>query len=624
MKQDNYSSRFYKTIAKFTAGFINATRDNLDAKIDSMLEGLTEVLGLGRAMFFQLSQDQSYMSCTHEHHLPALKPAKPYMQNLSLRKYSWWGKMILNQPHIVIENTSGLGTEATAEKTIFKKNGANAIIAIPSKSKGIINGFLVLESAVISHCNQEDVLSLLQIAVTTIIDTRLKIESEEKLERLNRLQELLLKIASIYINVPQARLNMAIDNSIKEIAQFVDADRCYIFDYNFKEGYTTNTHEWCAQGITPQIGNLQKVPLELLSEWVAHHKKEEAYIIHDVSQLPYDGPNGVRGLLEPQNVKSIMTVPMTDHGNLIGFVGFDSVRTHHIYTDKEKSLLAFFAQMISLVKKKGKTQQELSGNTQFANGNSGQEPSPDKGTPPVQNTDIINTTLETCTTIFPVAVEKGVEIILDTCEPIHRNAVADHNLIGQQLTTLIYESMESPGIKEIVVKTSCKMNQGTNVTYTFWVTGSQTNSFSVDATIIKNPGESSKKEKFHDMRLLLVDDNQKNRVMLQKLFAKWGIHCTACEDGLEAIRLIKISEPFNVMVIDYWMPLINGVNTIKMIHQDPSMEKTKIPAIMLGSPQNIPFTNKEIVSFGIHCQLPKPIDSETIYNCLKGIETKTR
>jgi len=33
-----------------------------------------------------------------------------------------------------------------------------------------------------------------------------------------------------------------------------------------------NTHEWCAPGVTPEIGNLQQVPVDFLPDWVTQHK----------------------------------------------------------------------------------------------------------------------------------------------------------------------------------------------------------------------------------------------------------------------------------------------------------------------------------------------------------------
>lgn len=67
------------------------------------------------------------------------------------------------------------------------------------------------------------------------------------------------------------------------------------------------------------------------------------YIPH-VSALSED--NGVRIVLDPQNVKSIIALPIMDETNCVGFVGFDSVKKHHVYSEKAQTLLLLFAQMV--------------------------------------------------------------------------------------------------------------------------------------------------------------------------------------------------------------------------------------------------------------------------------------
>jgi signal transduction histidine kinase/CheY-like chemotaxis protein len=125
---------------------------------------------------------------------------------------------------------------------------------------------------------------------------------------------------------------------------FTDADRAYIFDYDWENDICNNTYEWCREGITPQLDELQGVPLSILPEWVNTHKKGDIMYIKDVCSLPED--NGTRQVLEPQEVKSLIALPLMKGKECIGFVGFDSVRHHHEYSFIEKMLLSVFAEML--------------------------------------------------------------------------------------------------------------------------------------------------------------------------------------------------------------------------------------------------------------------------------------
>lgn len=159
-----------------------------------------------------------------------------------------------------------------------------------------------------------------------------------------RLQEMLMDIASTYISMPVDSLNESIECTLGAIGQFVQADRVYIFAYDFAANNCSNTYEWCEQGINPEMASLQAIPLDMVSEWVNTHLLGQTMYIPDVLALPPDSQ--VRNILEPQGIKSLIAVPMMQGKTCVGFVGLDSVRHHYNYTAAEQRLLVVFAQML--------------------------------------------------------------------------------------------------------------------------------------------------------------------------------------------------------------------------------------------------------------------------------------
>ncbi|MFP4289495.1 MAG: PAS domain S-box protein [Bacteroidales bacterium] len=180
---------------------------------------------------------------------------------------------------------------------------------------------------------------------------------EHKLEKLSSLQNILMKIASEYINLDPDNFEMSINNSLQQLGEFVNADRAYVFDYDWENQCCNNTYEWCADGISPEIENLQQVPLEMILDWVNTHKQSKPMVFSDVFKLPED--DGVRIILEPQGVKSIITIPLMDRDECIGFIGFDSVRKHHHYQDDERNLLTVYAQIFVNLKNRKELEQSL-------------------------------------------------------------------------------------------------------------------------------------------------------------------------------------------------------------------------------------------------------------------------
>jgi len=103
---------------------------------------------------------------------------------------------------------------------------------------------------------------------------------------------------------------------------------------------------------------LQNIPLDYITQWLEAHRKGEAFYVEDVSLLPDDGELGLRAILEPQGIQSLIAIPKIKNGELIGFIGFDSVRQLHKYSENEKNILFVFANMLVNVIQR-KEQEEL-------------------------------------------------------------------------------------------------------------------------------------------------------------------------------------------------------------------------------------------------------------------------
>ena len=171
-------------------------------------------------------------------------------------------------------------------------------------------------------------------------------EKDAIIQRQLRFQELLISISTTYINADLSDIDQLIRASLQQIGEFVEADRSYIFSYDFTNNTTSNTYEWCAEGIEPEIDNLQNVPIDFIPQWVKAHRNGEAFYVEDVSLLPDDGEHGLRAVLEPQGIKSLIAIPKIKNNDLIGFVGFDSVKKKNTYNANEQDLLFVYANML--------------------------------------------------------------------------------------------------------------------------------------------------------------------------------------------------------------------------------------------------------------------------------------
>ena len=186
-----------------------------------------------------------------------------------------------------------------------------------------------------------------------------QLEKDKIIERQLRFQDLLISISTQYINSDLTDIDKLVRESLQQIGEFVESDRSYIFSYDFVNNRTSNTYEWCSKGIDPEIDNLQNIPLDYITHWLDAHKKGEAFYVEDVSLLPKDGEFGLRAVLEPQGIKSLITIPKIKNNELIGFIGFDSVRKINKYADNEKEILFVFANMLVNVIQRNENEEKI-------------------------------------------------------------------------------------------------------------------------------------------------------------------------------------------------------------------------------------------------------------------------
>ncbi|TVR75152.1 MAG: PAS domain S-box protein [Marinilabiliales bacterium] len=214
------------------------------------------------------------------------------------------------------------------------------------------NGDLYWEYATISPIRNDEGRITHFIGVKEDITERKK--KEELLKFQEDLRQLLIEISSSYINLPLDEVEPSINNTLAVMGRFVVADRAYIFDLDIGTMLCSNTYEWCNDGVSPQLDNLQEI--QMPDEWNAAFMKGEAIIIPDVPAMP---PGYVRDVLEPQDIKSLIVIPMMSDGVCIGFIGFDSVNDYHVYSEVEQQLLQVYCQMMVNIKLRKKTEEEL-------------------------------------------------------------------------------------------------------------------------------------------------------------------------------------------------------------------------------------------------------------------------
>jgi PAS domain S-box-containing protein len=120
-----------------------------------------------------------------------------------------------------------------------------------------------------------------------------------------------------------------------------------------------------------------------------------------------------------------------------------------------------------------------------------------------------------------------------------------------------------------------------------------------------------------NLRVLIVDDNDTNRRILEDQMQVWGIHAACAATAQEALEKLQDSTPdhFDVVLLDMHMPGMNGVTLAKVIKADPKLTRTRL--IMLTSLGQL-LDDEQLEKAGIDSCLVKPVKQSRLYECLTG------
>ncbi len=121
-------------------------------------------------------------------------------------------------------------------------------------------------------------------------------------------------------------------------------------------------------------------------------------------------------------------------------------------------------------------------------------------------------------------------------------------------------------------------------------------------------------------RILVIDDNDNNRMILEHTFNNWGIEFVGSDNGLSALKIIERSKKFDVIIVDYHMPYINGLDTIRMIRDQLNLSSEEQPIILLHSSSDDLAIFEECKRLGVRFNLTKPVKSQELMYYLKNLQ----
>ena len=149
-----------------------------------------------------------------------------------------------------------------------------------------------------------------------------------------------------FIRLRADEIDKGINEALKAIGEFAGVDRSYLFLIRIGGKRMDNTHEWCAEGIEPQIQSLKGLLIEDFPWSMEKLTRSEIVRVPRVADLPPEAANE-KEIFIAQKIKSLVLVPIIFSGSFLGFLGFDSVQHEKIWPEEDIFLLKMIGEIFA-------------------------------------------------------------------------------------------------------------------------------------------------------------------------------------------------------------------------------------------------------------------------------------
>ena len=125
-------------------------------------------------------------------------------------------------------------------------------------------------------------------------------------------------------------------------------------------------------------------------------------------------------------------------------------------------------------------------------------------------------------------------------------------------------------------------------------------------------------ESYRDARVLVVDDNPHARLVLEEMLDAMGLRVQSCDDPMRALELVaqadRRGEPFDIILADWNMPGLDGVELAHRIQHDENMRAP--PTILMVTAYDRQQTARAAAGEGILRILHKPVSESTLNDAI--------
>jgi len=135
----------------------------------------------------------------------------------------------------------------------------------------------------------------------------------------------------------------------------------------------------------------------------------------------------------------------------------------------------------------------------------------------------------------------------------------------------------------------------------------------------ENAPEFIQREIVDVRRVLLVDDNEHNLIILSNTLKLWNIQTESFANGIDALSHLEQDSAYDALIIDYHMPYFDGLETIRLLREKLRKTAEELPVILLHSSAEDAHIAELCAKYNVAAKLVKPVKSSELYRVLSTL-----
>jgi PAS domain S-box-containing protein len=571
---------FQNVIMGMSLKYINHDTKELDASLQESLRGLGELTSSDRAFIFMYDREAGLCINTHEWCKPGISPQINNLQAVSMETLSEWFSAHKNGDSVFYRDVSQLDVESPI-KTFLVSQGIQSTITVPMMDSGECLGFVGFDSVTTLHDYTDNDTMLLEVFSQIVIN----LKNKEKLHRELLAEQKTLEETNINLEQATAEANdmaaqaeMASAAKSQFLANMSHEIRTPLngiigFTDLLKSSSLTDMQRQYLENANVSAHSLLGIINDILDfSKVEAGKLELERIRVDFPTLLNETMDAVKMQAAEKKLELLFNIP----ADLPKYAEVDPIRLKQILINLLGNAVKFT--------REGEVELQV------------------RFTPQNEREGLLYFEIRDTGVGIDLGAQKKLFQAFSQADTTTTREFGGTGL-GLVISNLLVNKMGGE------IELESVPDRGSRFFFTLSAQYSN---------IHRTDGRALEQVK----SILIVDDNKHNRMILKHTLENWHITVVAVESGAAALEVLRRkNEDFDVIIVDYHMPEMNGIETIRAIRRRDGKKDAESPVILLHSSTDDESLIHECRQLGIRFNLVKPVAPHDLFSYLQEIHS---